>query len=254
MVTLHRPDGDPSAEIYTFVDLPGTTKLPLLMAHFCFLPLQEDVQVDFDLRPDPPFPATKGSSALGQTKPFTDDPEEGLLIFNMTVMTETAESFTHLVIAVSKSAMLTMARQRFRACKAQSHALYSQGTDRESLGDNSQRKFAHLSWELWGSTSTRIFEDNTLSTNWVRSDIPSGPFGSELTVSATGLFRSRVSIRSTRKAITRTSAPAKARTVSNRGARLFSHCHSYCTTKLRTGRLHLRGWNYTDSRFEDQHT
>lgn len=172
MVTLHRPTGDPSAEIYTFVDLPGTANLPLLMAHFCFLPLQEGVQVDFDLRPDPPFPARQGSGALGETKPFTDDPEQGLLIFNMTVMTETADAFTHLVIAADKAAMLTMARQRFRACKAQSHALYYQGTDWESLGEDSQRKFAYLSWELWGSTSTRIFEDNTLSTNWVRAYIP----------------------------------------------------------------------------------
>jgi hypothetical protein len=143
MVTMHRPDDDPSAEIYNF----GTHPSPQLMGHFCFPPLEEDVAVDLDMRPDPPFPVTKGPNALGRTKPFTDNAE---------VMTESAEDFTHLVIIASKSAMLKLARARYRYNKQDS-----------LLGGPIARQRFYFSWEVWGSTNTRIFEDTTLAANWV---------------------------------------------------------------------------------------
>lgn len=171
MLTLHRPDEDPSAEIYTFDSSarpdtrgisPNENRLPALMAHFCLLPLQEDVQVDLDMRPDPPFPSGQGPNALGEAKPFTDHPEEGVLVFNMTVMTATAEEFTHVVIVASKLGMLRMARERYAKERESAEKLFlSHGED------GGDRPTLKVEWEMWGSIYTRVFEDNTLGVNWV---------------------------------------------------------------------------------------
>lgn len=171
MLTLHRPDEDPSAEIYTFGSSasgssPNRIRLPDLMAHFCLLPLQEDVQVDLDMRPDPPFPSGQGPNALGEAKPFTDHPEEGVLVFNMTVMTATAEEFTHVVIVASKLGMLRMARERYAKERESGENVFL--TQREDGGNRSALK---VEWEMWGSIYTRVFEDNTLGVNWVCSDL-----------------------------------------------------------------------------------
>ena len=172
MLTMHRPDADPSAEIYTFdrSALPTASKdpsiYPVLMAQFSLLPLQEDVQVDLDMRPDPPFPTGKGPNALGPSKPFTDHPEEGVLVFNMTVMTATAEEFTHIVMVASKLGMLQLARERYKKCANWAEANYLSG-GRGNREEEASREYMKLEWELWGSIYTRIFEDNTLGVNWV---------------------------------------------------------------------------------------
>jgi hypothetical protein len=175
MITLHRPDDDPTAEIYTFdrSALPTASKNPSLypvpMAQFRLLPLEEDVQVDLDMRPDPPFPTAQGHAGndLGPSKPFGDNPEEGVLVFNMTVMTATADDFTHVVIVASKAGMLQLARERYRSCLDRAEEYYlGQGVLIGNADYDLRRDFT-LEWELWGSVYTRIFEDNTLGVNWV---------------------------------------------------------------------------------------
>lgn len=185
MITLHRPDDDPTAEIYTFdrSGLPTASKNPSLypvpMAQFRLLPLEEDVQVDLDMRPDPPFPTAQGHAGndLGPSKPFGDNPEEGVLVFNMTVMTATADDFTHVVIVASKAGMLQLARERYRSCLDRAEEYYlGQGVLIGNEGYDLRRDIT-LEWELWGSVYTRIFEDNTLGVNWVSREKLESPDG-----------------------------------------------------------------------------
>lgn len=196
LVTLHRVDAQPTIEVYQFYkgldpetiaalgppvsNLPETllseAELPLVMAHFCLPILCEDVQVDLDVRPDPPFPPSSMPSALGNTKPFTDDPEQGVLTFNMTALAQTLEQdFTHLTIVTAKQALMSRARAHY---KQHEHAsimhLVDEITSEIDYGDgpsDSSPKFAGIPWRDWGPESSRVFEDDTPSVNWVSDQV-----------------------------------------------------------------------------------
>jgi hypothetical protein len=168
LVTLHRMDKDPSVEIYTFERLESETVSsnddlkPKLMVQLGLLPLRPGVQVDMDVRPDPPFPPSKGASALGRTKPFTDSTETGILVFKAMCLAEGngGADFMHLTIVVLKEALLKLARERFSTRLAErNRAIIHLARD----DSNSQ----WVEWDQWGPSSSRVFEDSTMSVHWV---------------------------------------------------------------------------------------
>lgn len=91
LLTLTRLEGvlpdrntDASIEIYRFGDQPHVP--PRLLQVFLLPELADGMIYDqIDIRPDPPFPARAMPSALGRTKPFTEDPDKGLLSFGLRI-------------------------------------------------------------------------------------------------------------------------------------------------------------------------
>ena len=143
---------------------PRNPEQAKLLTRFSMNPYKSTATSSVELRsilarPDPPFPSTSVKTSLGKLKPFTEDPETGLMVLSLQFVL-TAGAFPiaeETVVFFLKEGLLNMS-------KAYEKTLEQEAQEREVEVTDDDRV---IEWDQWKHL-TRVMEEPEATPRWVR--------------------------------------------------------------------------------------
>lgn len=155
-----------------------TTARPVLLAQMDMPRLAPGAGVSaFDVRPDPPFPRSR-HTGVGPRKPFTQDPDKGLLVFELKLREAVGPDFgnNHMEhhefeVFVLRETLIELAREGEKRLEEQ------RGTKDKETGEYAfWRVEKNITWEQWGVKGSRILDISMKRRNWVSPEPVSDQF------------------------------------------------------------------------------
>ncbi|WWC94014.1 hypothetical protein V866_000852 [Kwoniella sp. B9012] len=152
--------------------MDDTTPRPVLLAQLQLPPFADNVSIHaFDVRPDPAFPPNSGSGpTLGKTKPFTQHPSKGVMVFELKVVGNTEDdnipirdrkrSYEIFILRETLVKFATEGETRLKEA-------YENGGDFDGLGIRGVEK--NVPWSEWGEGNTRFMDAVMKRRSWVCS-------------------------------------------------------------------------------------
>lgn len=164
------PDVEPTAsiEIYRFGDGDQSHMMPPKLLQIFLLPELADGMIydQVDIRPDPPFPARAMPSVLGATKPFTEDPDKGLLSFGLRISQDDDQGpllTGDMTLFVKKETLVDLAESRDAAYEREYKGV--RGVNVESWHPD-ELPYRVMRSHEWMEEHSRLV-DRPMSRSWV---------------------------------------------------------------------------------------
>ncbi|WVW83722.1 hypothetical protein I302_105743 [Kwoniella bestiolae CBS 10118] len=152
--------------------MDDTTPRPVLLAQLQLPPFAEDVSIHaFDVRPDPAFPPNTGPGpTLGKTKPFTQNPSKGVMVFELKVVgnsenenipiRDRKRSYEIFILRETLVDFAVRGEERLKEA-------YANGGDFDGLGIRGVER--NVPWSEWGEENTRFMDAVMKRRSWVCS-------------------------------------------------------------------------------------
>jgi hypothetical protein len=146
-----------------------TTARPILLAQLEMPRLAARAGVSsFDVRPDPPFPRSP-HPGYGPRKAFTQDPEKGLLVFELKLREPVGPDFgeNHLEhkefeVFILRETLIDL------ACEGEKRLEEQRATKDRDTGEYAfWRVERNIPWAEWGLKGSRIMDISMKRRNWV---------------------------------------------------------------------------------------
>jgi len=147
--------------------MDDTTARPVLLAQLELPRFAPGVVIgSFDVRPDPAFPPNKTS--LGKQKPFTQNPDKGVLVIELQVMEPADPPGGPQDELAPKAYELFVLRETLVDIARQGEERLRKTRSAESDNRHAYWRIEQiLSWAEWGEKGSRMMDISMLQRNWV---------------------------------------------------------------------------------------